>query len=309
MGSASLQLVLGPLSDQIGRRPVLITGGIIFILATLGCALAQDIYTLLVLRFLQGMTVSSMMVAGYATVHECFAKEKAIQTLALMNSIAVLAPALGPLFGAIILHLMNWRWIFGLLTLWGLISVSGLFFVMPETRPAAAERLKLKKILLQFKTILSNKAFMLYALMAQSLFASMIAWLVCGSFLVIERFQLTGISFGLIQAAIFGCFILGTRLVKPLMKTKRLNFIIKLAVSFSSTAAIYALLTAFIWPDVLWNMVIAMMLLGIGAGSGLPVLNRLSIEASNEPAGAKMGIYSFLIGFSGVFARRCRQNT
>ena len=107
MGSASMQLFLGPVCDRIGRRPVLLFGGIVFITSTVGCALTQDVYLLLILRFIQGSTITSMVVAGYATIHDLFNREQAIHTLAVMNSITVLAPSFGPLFGAIILHFTN----------------------------------------------------------------------------------------------------------------------------------------------------------------------------------------------------------
>ena len=59
MGSASTQLFLGPLADRVGRRPVLLSGGFIFIVATLACAIANNIYELLILRFIQGATITS----------------------------------------------------------------------------------------------------------------------------------------------------------------------------------------------------------------------------------------------------------
>lgn len=67
LGSASMQLFLGPLADKIGRRPVLLFGGLIYILSTIGCAITNDINTLLVLRFIQGASITSMIIAGYAT--------------------------------------------------------------------------------------------------------------------------------------------------------------------------------------------------------------------------------------------------
>src|SRR3990167_5046784 len=70
MGSASMQLFLGPIADRIGRRPVLLLGGLVFIAVTTGCAITNNIYTMLVLRFIQGATITSMIVAGYATIHE-----------------------------------------------------------------------------------------------------------------------------------------------------------------------------------------------------------------------------------------------
>src|SRR3990167_5344961 len=126
MGSASMQLFLGPISDKIGRRPVLLFGGLVFITVTIGCAVSQNIYWLLILRFIQGATITSMIVAGYATIHELFDRDKAIHTLSMMASITVLAPSFGPLFGALILQFGSWRVIFAILAGWACIVLLGL---------------------------------------------------------------------------------------------------------------------------------------------------------------------------------------
>lgn len=97
LGSGSMQLFLGPLTDRIGRRPVLLWGGLVFITSTIGCALTHNVYVLLCLRFVQGATIASMFVPGYATIHELFEQKKAIQVLAIMSSISILAPRLWPL--------------------------------------------------------------------------------------------------------------------------------------------------------------------------------------------------------------------
>lgn len=300
MGSASMQLFLGPVSDRIGRRPVLLVGGIVFILVTIGCAITNDIYLLLALRFIQGTTITSMVVAGYATIHELFDREQAIHTLAVMNSITVLAPSFGPLFGALILYFTNWRWIFGILAIWALVVITGLFFKMPETRRESQEKVKFKRILIQYKNILSNRAFMLFMLTSRSLFAGMIAWIAAGPFLLIDRFHFHTISFGIAQAFIFGSFIIGTRLVKPWMKLLSLKTIIKIGISISLLGGIYSLGTSIIFPNNIWNMIIAMMLLAGGSGLAFPILNRLAIESSIEPMGSRVAISSSLMGISGM---------
>lgn len=300
MGSASMQLFLGPLSDRIGRRPVLLFGGIIFVAVTVGCSLTPDVYTLLALRFIQGATIASMVVAGYATVHELFDREQAIHTLAMMNSITVLAPSFGPLFGAVILTFTNWRWIFGILAIWAFIVIVGLFFKMPETKGASKANIKFKNVLIQYKNILTNKSFMLSMLTSRCLFTGMIAWIAAGPFLLIDRFHFQTISFGIAQAFIFGSFIIGTRFVKRLMNSVSLKAIIKLGVSIALLGGTYALATSIIWPTNIWNMIISMMLLAGGSGLAFPVLNRLAIEASNEPMGSRVAISSFLMGLSGM---------
>src|SRR5437763_170719 len=82
-GTASMQLILGPLSDRFGRRPILLGGGLVFIIATLICALSTNIHTLIMARFFQGCAVCSVVTAGYSTIHEIYEHTQAIRILAV----------------------------------------------------------------------------------------------------------------------------------------------------------------------------------------------------------------------------------
>ena len=300
MGSASMQLFLGPIADRIGRRPVLLLGGLVFIFVTIGCAITHNIYTLLALRFLQGATITSMIVAGYATIHELFDREKAIHTLSMMASITVLAPSFGPLFGALILQFSDWRMIFIILAVWACIILLGLFFKMPETNPHANEKIQFKTIVLQYKNIFCNKSFLIFLLISRFLFAAMIAWIAAGPFLLIDRFHFSTIWFGIAQIFIFGSYIVLTRLVKYLMTKLSLKNITTIGIVMVIIGACYALATSLIFSDTPWNMIIAMMLIAGGSGLVFPVVERLGIESSQEPMGSKVAISSLLIGLAGM---------
>ena len=171
---------------------------------------------------------------------------------------------------------------------------------MPETRAENQEKMQIKQILIQYKNIISNKSFMLLVLTSRCLFAAMIAWITAGPFLLIDRFQFKTLSFGIVQAFIFGSFIIGTRFVKILMKYFKLKTIITTGISLSLIGGVYALSSSLIWPNVLWNMIVAMMLLAGGSGLAFPILNRLAIESSNAPMGSRVAISSCLMGVSGM---------
>ena len=300
MGSASMQLFLGPVADRIGRRPVLLTGGVIFVIVTIGCAIIQNIHLLLILRFIQGATITSMVVAGYATVHDLFDREQAIHTLAIMNSITIVAPSFGPLFGAIILTVTNWRWIFGILAIWAFIVLIGLFYKMPETRDTAEKITRFKHILIQYKNILTNKTFLLHLLPIRCLFAAMIAWIAAGPFLLIDRFHFKTISFGFTQILIFGSYIISTRSVKRLMNVTSLKNIVTAGICLSLVGGAFVVISSIIWPNNIWNTIVGMVLLASGAGVVSPILNRLAIEACDEPMGSRVAISSCLGGLAAM---------
>lgn len=99
-GGMALQWLLGPLSDRIGRRPVLIAGALIFTLACAATLLTTSMTQFLVARFVQGTSICFIATVGYVTVQEAFGQTKAIKLMAIITSIVLVAPVIGPLSGA-----------------------------------------------------------------------------------------------------------------------------------------------------------------------------------------------------------------
>jgi len=112
--SAALQLIMGPLSDRYGRRPVVLIGLVIFVFASLGCALSQDVWSFLAFRMAQGGIVSGM-VLGRAIVRDVYAPQDAAKRIAQIGAAMALAPLLAPLVGGILDSLFGWRSVFYLL--------------------------------------------------------------------------------------------------------------------------------------------------------------------------------------------------
>lgn len=115
LGGASLQLLLGPLSDAYGRRPVMLTGAFVFLVFTIMIACSGSMQQFLMARFFEGMGLCFISVIGYATLQEIFEEMDAVRLMAMMANISILAPLLGPLAGALFVHYFNWRLMFGVL--------------------------------------------------------------------------------------------------------------------------------------------------------------------------------------------------
>lgn len=294
LGSVVVQLFLGPLSDRYGRRPIILIGGVFFILSNLFCALSTNIVALIVARFMQGMTIPSMIIAGYAAIHESLGREESIKVLARMGSITILAPSLGPLAGAFILTYLNWHWIFIGLGLWGFAAVGMLYLKMPETLPLEKREksIHVKNIMQQYKSVLTNTMFMRHLLAACFLVGGLIAWMIAGTFLIIKSFNHTVIYFGVVQAIIFGCFIIGTLTVKRYMNNDNLSTFLNVGMGLSLIGGVLGTVLGYFFPQLLYSIIIALMLVTIGAGLCFPVLLRLTVESSDAPMGIRMTIVS-----------------
>jgi DHA1 family bicyclomycin/chloramphenicol resistance-like MFS transporter len=135
---AVMSLLHGPLSDALGRKPVILAGSVVYILSAIGCALAPDLGVLLALRAVQGLSAGAGAIVSRAMVRDVFSDVQAQRTMSHIAMIFGLAPALAPLVGGWILGVGHWRDVFWFLAVFGTVLLVLVAFWMPETHPAAA---------------------------------------------------------------------------------------------------------------------------------------------------------------------------
>lgn len=301
LGTASMQLILGPLSDRFGRRPTLLGGGILFTLATFVCAVSSNIHVILIARFFQGGSVCTIGTAGYSSIHECFDQKRAIRLLAIMGSITILAPAFGPLAGSILLQWYSWRFIFALLGVWAIIALFILWLWMPESNPKEKQHpLDWPLIFRNYSAIVTNPIFTLNTLIFSFIFLGLIGWIVLGPFLVIEKFHLSAFDFGIFQALIFGSLILSSQLIKYLLDKITVSTLIKMGLIISLSGGTLGFILALSFPQFILGLIVSLMIFTFGASLAFGPSHRIAIEACAEPMGAKMAVYSSIISVSGV---------
>lgn len=126
-GGIFLQWLLGPLSDRRGRRPVMLAGVAFFIVSCLAILLVTTIEQFIAMRFLQGIGLCFIGAVGYATIQESFEESVCIKITALMANVALIAPLLGPLAGAALIHVAPWQSMFVLFAALAAIAFYGLW--------------------------------------------------------------------------------------------------------------------------------------------------------------------------------------
>ncbi len=234
LGGASLQIILGPISDSYGRRPMMLLGSCLFFLFTILIACSNSMDQFLIARFFQGMGLCFIGVIGYATIQEIFEEMDAIRLIAIMSNAAILAPLLGPLLGAIVIHYTSWRYIFVTIALGALVTCWGLWRYMPEPigqRKTNGEIIPKSKfsantILKNYLELLKNKVFLCSILAIGTVGIPCLAWIALAPLMLIAEAKLTVIEYGLWQIPVFGATIFGNWFLHRLTYKYEMNHIL-----------------------------------------------------------------------------------
>jgi DHA1 family bicyclomycin/chloramphenicol resistance-like MFS transporter len=210
LGYAAMSLVHGPLSDALGRRKVILGGIVVFVLASVGAALAQDLRTLLVLRAVQGLSAGVGLIVGRAVVRDALDGDDAQKLMSQVSMIFGIAPAIAPVIGGWILGLSNWRGIFWFLAAFGCVLLAATAAWLPESHPPE-KRLPLNVPVLAgaYRDILGNGRFRLLALAGTFNFGALFLYIASAPAFVLDILKLNEQQFVWFFAPTIGGMILG----------------------------------------------------------------------------------------------------
>ncbi|WBM72012.1 MFS transporter [Buttiauxella sp. WJP83] len=302
-GGMFLQWLLGPLSDRIGRRPVMLTGVVWFIVTCLATLLAQNIEQFTFLRFLQGVSLCFIGAVGYAAIQESFEEAVCIKITALMANVALIAPLLGPLVGAAWIHYAPWETMFVLFAALAAFSFYGLHRAMPETATRLGEKLSLRDLGHDYKLVLSNGRFVAGALAIGFVSLPLLAWIAQSPIIIISGEKLSTYEYGLLQVPIFGALILGNLVLARLTSRRSVRSLIIMGgwwiVPGLVVAAVATVASshAYLWM----TAGLSIYAFGIGlANAGLVRLTLFASDMSKGTVSAAMGMLQMLIFTVGI---------
>ena len=302
-GGMFLQWLLGPLSDRIGRRPVMLTGVVWFIVTCLATLLAQNIEQFTALRFLQGISLCFIGAVGYAAIQESFEEAVCIKITALMANVALIAPLLGPLVGAAWVHMAPWEMMFVLFAVLAAIAYYGLWRAMPETATRLGEKLSLKELGRDYKAVMKNARFVAGALATGFVSLPLLAWIAQSPVIIISGEQLSSYEYGLLQVPIFGALIAGNLALAKLTSQRTVRSLIILGGwPITLGLVIAALATLLSSHAYLWMTAgLSVYAFGIGlANAGLVRLTLFASDISKGTVSAAMGMLQMLIFTVGI---------
>jgi len=294
-GFAIAQLICGPLADRFGRKPIMIGGFVLFALASLGCALATNIETLQVCRFLQALGGSAGPVLGRAAIRDIYTPREAARILAILASIMAVAPAVAPTIGGVLVTGLGWSSIFIALGAYALIMAVVVAYGIPEPmRPEYRQPLKPCALLKNYRRIITDVTFLGYSLTNAAIFAGLFAFLSGSSFVLIDFLEVAPRHFGLYAACVVAGFIIGNltavRLGRNLNTDQILVRGLMVAVAGGATMAILA------YQEIynVWAVILPQALFMIGTGMVLPQTMAGALANFPTMAGSASALFGFI---------------
>ena len=300
LGLALGQLVAGPISDVVGRRPPVLVGIGGFVVASALCVVAPDVETLVACRFLQGLFGSAGMVIPRAVVRDLFSGVQAAQFFSLLMLVIGAGPILAPTLGGGILLVTDWRGIFGALVAIGLVLLMVAWRFLPETsRPEHRNRAGVGPILGAFRTLLRDRVFVGYALMIGMSMGTMFAYIAGSSFILQNRYgvseQRYAILFGLIAVGYIGMSQVNARLISRVPMRRMLA----VGVGANLAGALTILLMVNALDLGATGFVAGLLLVAVSNGLINPNVTALAMNGYPRLAGsasALLGVTSFAVG-------------
>ncbi|HAU5605084.1 TPA: multidrug efflux MFS transporter MdtM [Citrobacter koseri] len=284
-GGMALQWLLGPLSDRIGRRPVLITGALIFTIACAATLLTTSMTQFLVARFIQGTSICFIATVGYVTVQEAFGQTKAIKLMAIITSIVLVAPVIGPLSGAALMHFVHWKALFGIIALMGLIALCGLALAMPETVQRGAAPFSIPAVLRDFRHVFHNRIFLFGAATLSMSYIPLMSWVAVSPVILIDAGGMTTAQFAWAQVPVFGAVIIANMMVARVVKDPSDPRFIWRAPPIQLVGLAILIAGNLLWPHVwLWS-VLGTSLYAFGIGMIFSTLFRFTLFSNTLPKG------------------------
>ncbi|RZL58519.1 MAG: Bcr/CflA family efflux MFS transporter [Variovorax sp.] len=297
------QPFFGPLSDMFGRRPPLVFGLVLFAAASVGCALATDIHTLIVLRFVQGLGAAAGMAIPRAIVRDLHTGTDAARLMSLLMLVFSVSPILAPLAGSGVIALAGWRAVFWVVALAALAGLALIALSLRETRPAA-DRVEsgLGSAMAAYGALLRDGHYLGLVFIGSFSMAGFFTYLANSSFVMIGHYGLSptmySVAFGVNAAAFIGT----SQFTAALGERFGLVPLVKFAVCGCGAAMVLMFGYFALGGDSIWALIVLYFVASGFMGLVIPTTSVLALEKHGAIAGTASALLGTLQMLTGAVA-------
>ena len=290
-GVAFGQLLYGPVSDRLGRRPVLMAALAVYVAATVVAGLATSLGVLLAARIVQAVGGCGGLVLGRAVVRDGAAPDQAASQMALLTMTQSLAPGIGPAIGGYLGVWFGWRSIFAVLAALGAFTLAATILILPETarsRGAAPQRM-----LTSYARLLRAPDFRGFMLGGAFTSTSMYAYLAALPFIITQSLHRPAEEVGLYYLAILVGIPIGSFAASRLARRARLSRLLRVTNGHAVFAAAVLFAVTVTGHLSVAGILAPMLLYTIGVGATSPIALASAIGTQPHSVGAASGLYGF----------------
>ncbi len=290
-----MMLLHGPLSDAFGRRPVVLAGLAVYLMASIGGALATSLGALLFFRTVQGLSVGAGGVVGRAIIRDRLAGSEAQRLLSHVTMIFGLAPAIAPVFGGWLHHWFPWQSVFVCLAIFSLIQLAASYVHLPETLPPEKRSsMRPAPLARSYGAVLKSRPFWLLSLALSANFASFFLYVAAAPTFVIHFLGLGQDQFGWLFIPAMSGVILGAYLSGKVAKRFRPTTTIRYGYLIMIAAALLNLAYSALLPPVVPWVILPLMLYTTGMSFATPSLTLLTLDLFPALRGTAASLQAFL---------------
>jgi len=295
VGFAAGQIIYGPLSDRLGRKPVLLVAIFIYGLGSVLCATTRSIDALIAARFVQALGGAGAIVLARAVVRDLYSGVRAGRELSLMGSIQAFAPIAAPLIGGVLQTVFGWHASFILLVIVSIVSGTVTARLLPETlHKRTTEPLSVATMSSLYRSVLAHRSFVAHLAIMTTTFVGLYAWVSGASIVIQGVYGLSPLAFGLTYAVGSLGYMIGTNIAVRIVMRLGLGPMIGIGTAIMAAGGLLmASAVAFGLSSVTW-LVGSMTIYLAGMGLAMPQ----TMAAALTPFPDRAGTASSLLGFS-----------
>jgi MFS transporter, DHA1 family, multidrug resistance protein len=253
-GFASLGLIAGPLSDNIGRRPVILACLAIFALGSIACWLSPSMTSLIAARFIQGVGAGMSMVVSTAILKDIYDEIDFSRIHSTMGIVIALSPMIAPIIGGKIASVWGWKSCFFIIALiassiWLAIVICLRESLSPEYRAIHKHTFSGKHLLKTYGQLLKRREIVTFALISATTLGGLWAWIVEAPFYLINELGIDSVDYGYYAAVGPGAYILGTILNRRCVNFYGVERMLAIGLWLMILGAAFTLLAAIYFPS------------------------------------------------------------
>ncbi|AYY15361.1 Bcr/CflA family efflux MFS transporter [Actinobacteria bacterium YIM 96077] len=299
IGVALGQLIIGPLSDRLGRRRPLITAVMVHVVASVLCALAPNIATLGMFRVLQGMAAAAGAVVSMAVVRDMYTGLPAVRMLSRLMLVMGAAPVLAPTLGGQILRFTDWRGVFWLLALLGAALVVVVVVGLRETLPPQRRRGGFRDTARAFRPVLRDRTFVGLMFTGGLMMGALFSYISGSSFVFQGVYGLSEQQYGLLFGVNAAGLIIATQINPRAGRRFGPQWVLATAVSVAATASAVLIVISLTGAFGMLGIAVPLFFMLATIGFTLPNVPALALANHGEAAGTAaslIGAMNFLVG-------------